>query len=251
MKTLKFIAFPILLSFLLVLVSAKTDGSKETERIHKASNVLKEFGKMKESIPHQLLEDCSGIVVIPGMLNAGLVAGGKRGRGVAMVKLDNGKWSDPFLLTLTGGSFGLQIRCSICRPGFWFFSVIRACSPKVKNGDFTIGGDISAAAGPYGRNSTASTDYKFEAEVYSYSHSSGLFAGVSINGSNLGIDKEADAEYYGSAISSHEIFETSKSNTEAVALLKETVGALLKKFNTDHKKPPEQIAGALKKFSFN
>jgi lipid-binding SYLF domain-containing protein len=224
MKTLKFIAFPILLSFLLVLVSAKTDGSKETERIHKASNVLKEFGKMKESIPHQLLEDCSGIVVIPGMLNAGLVAGGKRGRGVAMVKLDNGKWSDPVFVTLTGGSFGLQIGVQSVDLVLVFRH--KGMLTKVKNGDFTIGGDISAAAGPYGRNSTASTDYKFEAEVYSYSHSSGLFAGVSINGSNLGIDKEADAEYYGSAISSHEIFETSKSNTEAVALLKETVGAL-------------------------
>ena len=72
---------------------------------------------------------------------------------------------------------------------------------KVKNGDFTIGGDISAAAGPVGRSTSANTDYKLEAEVYSYSRSRGLFAGISINGSNLGIDKEANQAYYGDNMS--------------------------------------------------
>ncbi len=224
MKKLKFLVFPILLSFLFVLVSAKTDGSKETERIHKASNVLRDFGKMKESIPHQLLEDYNGIVIIPGLLNAGFIAGGKRGRGIAMVKLDNGKWSDPVFITLTGGSFGFQIGVQSVDLVLVFRH--KGVLTKVKNGDFTIGGDVSAAAGPYGRNSTASTDYKLEAEVYSYSHSRGLFAGVSINGSNLGIDKDANASYYGSAMNSQDIFASSASNTEAVKILKESLEAL-------------------------
>jgi len=99
---------------------------------------------------------------------------------------------------------------------------------KVKNGDFTIGGDISAAAGPIGRSSTASTDYKLQAEVYSYSRSRGLFAGITINGSNLGIDKKANAHFYGEGISSADIFNTSKSTTEGVMLLKSTLEGLYK-----------------------
>ena len=94
---------------------------------------------------------------------------------------------------------------------------------KVENGDFTIGGDASAAAGPVGRSTSANTDYKLEAEVYSYSRSRGLFAGISINGSNLGIDKTAIANYYGSGVSSQDIFAAAKSDTEAVHELKETL----------------------------
>lgn len=214
---------PVLLSMLIVLASA-TDASKESERIHKAANVLKAFGKMKESIPHQLMEDYQGVVIIPGLLNAGFGIGGKRGKGVAMVKLPDGKWSDPVFITLTGGSFGLQIGVQSVDMVLVFRH--KGVLTKVKNGDFTIGGDISAAAGPVGRSSTASTDYKLEAEVYSYSRSRGLFAGVSIHGSNLSIDKSANAAFYGNDMSSREIFETGKSNNEAVVVLKQTLNGL-------------------------
>jgi SH3 domain-containing YSC84-like protein 1 len=224
MKTLKFLTLPCLLSILFVLVCATTDNSKETERIHKASNVLKDFSKMKESIPHDLMQDCQGIIIVPDLLNAGFVVGGKRGRGVAMVKLDDGKWSDPVFITLTGGSIGFQIGVQSVDLVLVFRH--KGVLTKVENGDFTIGGDASAAAGPVGRNTSASTDYKMEAEVYSYSRSRGLFAGISINGSNLGIDKKANANYYGSDISSHDIFETDKSNTEAVKMLKESLNGL-------------------------
>src|ERR1700748_2543247 len=223
MKLLKFLKIPLLLSVFIVLASA-TDASKETERIHNSANVLKDFGKMRESIPHQLLEQYNGIVIIPHMINAGLGIGGKHGKGVAMVKLDNGKWSDPVFVTLTGGSFGLQIGVQSVDLVLVFRH--KGVLTKVKNGDFTIGGDISAAAGPVGRSSTASTDYKLEAEVYSYSRSRGLFAGVSIHGSNLAIDKTANVEFYGNSMSSREIFETGKSDDESVKLLKSTLSAL-------------------------
>ena len=200
------------------------DKSKETERLHSAANVLKDFGKMKESIPHDLLDECKGIIIVPKLINAGFAVGGKRGKGVAMVKLDNGEWSDPVFVTLTGGSIGFQIGVQSVDLVLIFRH--KGVLTRVKNGDFTIGGDASAAAGPVGRNTSASTDYKLEAEVYSYSRSRGLFAGISINGSNLGIDKTANANYYGDGISSHDIFETANSNTEAVRLLKETLNGL-------------------------
>lgn len=220
MKTLKTLCLPVLLSIFIVCASF-TDASKETERVHNATNVLKDFATMKESIPHDLLREYSGIVVIPHMINAGLGIGGKRGKGVAMVKLDDGKWSDPVFVTLTGGSFGLQIGVQSVDLVLVFHH--RGVLTKVKNGDFTIGGDISAAAGPVGRSGTASTDYKLQAEVYSYSRARGLFAGVTINGASLAIDKSADAKFYGDALTSQDIFMTAKSPSESVRMLKEAV----------------------------
>jgi len=224
MKTLKFVMLPVLLSIFIVLVSATTDASKETERIHNSINVLKDFAQMKETIPHDLIAEYKGIVIIPHLINAGFGIGGKRGRGIAMVKLDDGRWSDPVFVTLTGGSIGFQIGVQSVDLVLVFRH--KGALTKVKNGDFTIGGDVSAAAGPVGRSASANTDYKLEAEVYSYSHSRGLFAGISINGSNLGIDKDANAAYYGSEISSHDIFEMATSTTHAVKMLKETLHAM-------------------------
>jgi lipid-binding SYLF domain-containing protein len=211
----------MLLSIFFLLISAKVDDTKETEKIHSATNVLKDFDQMAENIPHDLIKDCEGIVIVPDLINAGFVVGGKRGRGIAMVKLDDGRWSDPVFITLTGGSFGLQIGVQSVDLVLIFRH--KGVLTKVDKGDFTIGGDASAAAGPVGRNTSASTDYTMKAEVYSYSRSRGLFAGISINGSNLGIDKKADANYYGPDASSYDIFETAKSNTEAVKELKETL----------------------------
>jgi lipid-binding SYLF domain-containing protein len=224
MKTLKFLMLPFLLSIFITLVSATTDESRETERIHSAVNVLKDFSKMKESIPHDLIAQYKGIIIIPRLINAGFGIGGKRGRGVAMVKLDDGRWSDPVFVTLTGGSIGPQIGVQSVDLILVFRH--KGVLTKVKDGDFTIGGDASAAAGPVGRSTSANTDFKLQAEVYSYSRSRGLFAGISINGSNLAIDKSANSKYYGSELSSHDIFETAKSNTEAVKLLKETLKAM-------------------------
>lgn len=221
MKTIRFLLIPALLTFLFVTVSATTDDSKEVEKIHAATNVLKDFDQMKESIPHDLIQNCEGIVIVPDLLNAGFVVGGKRGKGIAMVKLDNGKWSDPVFVTLTGGSFGFQIGVQSVDLVMIFRH--KGVLAKVKNGDFTIGGDASAAAGPVGRSTSANTDYAMKAEVYSYSRSRGLFAGISINGSNLGIDKKSNANFYGSDISSEDIFGMGKSDSEAVSELKKTL----------------------------
>ncbi|AMR34639.1 hypothetical protein A0256_21065 [Mucilaginibacter sp. PAMC 26640] len=220
MKALKYFRLPLLLSAFFILASARST-EKGTAKIQEATNVLKEFAKMKESIPGKLLEEYEGIVVIPKMINAGFVVGGKRGQGLAMVKMANGKWSDPVFVTLTGGSIGLQIGVQSVDLVLVFRN--KGVLAKVKNGDFTIGGDISAAAGPVGRSSTASTDHKLEAEIYSYSRSKGLFAGVSVNGSNLAINKSANADYYGSDISSEKLFDRATDKSEAVTELKSTL----------------------------
>jgi lipid-binding SYLF domain-containing protein len=223
MKTLKLLGMPLLMTLLLVFTSFK-DESKETERLHEAANVLKEFDTMKESIPHDLISEYKGIVIIPSMVNAGLGIGGKRGKGIAIVKLDNGTWSDPVFVTLTGGSIGPQIGVQAVDLVMVFRH--KGALTKVKNGDVTIGGDISAAAGPVGRSTSANTDYQFKAEVYSYSRSRGLFAGISLNGTSLAIDKSADRAYYGDSMTAQDIFNDSKSTTEAVTNLKNTLATL-------------------------
>jgi lipid-binding SYLF domain-containing protein len=223
MKTLKFLGMPLLMTLLLVFTSFK-DESKETERLHDAANVLKEFDKMKESIPHDLIAEYKGIVIIPSMINAGLGIGGKRGKGIAIVKLDNGTWSDPVFVTLTGGSVGPQIGVQAVDLVMVFRH--KGALTKVKNGDVTIGGDISAAAGPVGRSTSANTDYEFKAEVYSYSRSRGLFAGISLNGTSLAIDKSANRAYYGDNMTAQDIFNDSKSTTMAVTNLKNTLATL-------------------------
>jgi lipid-binding SYLF domain-containing protein len=223
MKTLKILGLPLLLSIFIVFASA-TNISKEAERVDKATNVIRDFSRMKESIPHELIEKYSGIVIIPDMINASFGIGGKRGKGIAMVKLDNGKWSDPVFVTITGGSIGFQAGVQSVDLVLVFRH--RGVLTKVKNGDFTIGGDISAAAGPVGRSTSANTDYALKAEVYSYSRSRGLFAGISINGANLSIDKSADANFYGAGFTSQDIFMTGKSTTAGVKTLKATLAAL-------------------------
>ena len=217
MKMLKLLLAPVLLSTVLILASA-TNAGKETERIENSTKVLTTFTTSDEPIPQELLKQSEGLVIIPKMINAGFGIGGKRGKGVAVVKLADGTWSNPVFITLTGGSFGFQIGVQSVDLVLVFKH--KGVLTKVKNGDFTIGGDISAAAGPVGRSSTASTDHKLEAEVYSYSRSRGLFAGISINGSNLSIDKSANANFYGTGKTSQQIFDTGKSTSTPVIGLK-------------------------------
>ncbi|OOQ59378.1 lipid-binding SYLF domain-containing protein [Mucilaginibacter pedocola] len=224
MKFVKFLRLPLLLSAFFILASATTISTeKGLEKVHQATNVLKDFSKMKESIPSELLKEYEGIVIIPKLINAGFGIGGKRGQGLGMVKLANGKWSDPVFITMTGGSFGLQIGVQSVDMVLIFKN--KGVLTKVKNGDFTIGGDISAAAGPVGRSSTASTDHKLEAEIYSYSRSKGLFAGISVNGSNLAINKTLNADFYGEGVSSAQIFERATSTEPAIAELKEALNS--------------------------
>lgn len=225
MKTVrKFITVTLLISAFAVSLSANAQ-EKEVRKIQASITVLKEFGKMKESIPSQLLEMTEGIIIIPKMINAGLVVGGKRGKGLAMVKDASGKWSDPVFVTLTGGSFGFQAGVQAVDLVLIFKN--KETLLNISKSSFTLGGDISVAAGPLGRSSTASTDSKLEAEVYSYSRSKGLFAGISLSGAALEIDNAAIADFYGHAESSKTLFSgSSKASSSDVATLKSTLNGL-------------------------
>lgn len=191
---------------------------KEQKKIGAATSVLSDFSKMKESIPSELLAVTQGIIIVPHLINAGLVVGGKRGKGIAMVKKADGTWSDPVFVTMTGGSIGAQIGVQSVD----LVLVFRHSKSltEIKKSSFTLGGDLSVAAGPVGRSSTANTDYKLEAEVYSYSRSKGLFAGISLNGASLDIDAAANTSFYGKPASAHSIFTSSAKPSAEVKDLK-------------------------------
>jgi len=205
-----------LLSFLVWTGAAAQD--KEQEKLKASITVLNDFSEMKENIPSQLLSLSQGIIIVPKMINAGLMIGGKHGKGVAMIKNKNGQWSDPVFVTITGGSVGAQIGVQATDLILVFKS--SKTLTEIGKGSFTLGGDLSVAAGPVGRSSSAQTDYKLEAEVYSYSRSKGLFAGITLNGAALSVDAKANNDFYGNSLDANTILTSSKSDSELVSDLK-------------------------------
>jgi lipid-binding SYLF domain-containing protein len=175
-------------------------------RARNAVRVLSEVMQAPDkSIPTDLLRDAHAIAVIPDMVKAGLIFGGRRGEGLISVKSPDGTWSNPSFVTLTGGSVGFQAGIS-STDVILVFRTQRGVD-SIVDGKFTIGADASAAAGPVGRTATAATDGQMKAEIYSYSRSRGLFAGVALDGSALRIDYDANTAIYGSGVTPRRIFE--------------------------------------------
>jgi lipid-binding SYLF domain-containing protein len=226
MKTFK--VFPFLLALLVFsfsFTSAKSqDKQKEQDKIDASTKVLQDFGQMKEKIPRDLIEITQGIIVVPKLINAGFVIGGKRGKGIAMVKLPDGSWSNPVFVTVTGGSVGLQ--AGVQAVDLVLIFKTRETLQNIGERSVTLGGDVSVTAGPLGRNSTASTDTKLEAEVYSYSRSKGLFAGISLGGSVIGIDENSNHAFYGDNEDAKTIFADTTSTSDNVQQLKDVLSKM-------------------------
>ena len=200
----------------------QTTASKQEQKIVASTQVLKDFGEMKDDIPQELLKITEGIIVVPKLINAGFVLAGKRGKGIAMVKLEDGSWSNPVFVTITGGSVGFQIGVQAVDLVLIFKH--RKTLQDIGKGSFTLGGDISVTAGPLGRSSSASTDTKFEAEVYSYSRSKGLFAGISLGGSEIAVDAKSNQAFYGNDDDAKAIFsDAGGTDSDSVKDLKETL----------------------------
>lgn len=201
----------ILLSFLLLLAlglqsTVALARPTEDERLQQAVKVLDEVMRMPEhAIPRKLLTDAYAIAVIPEVVKAGLVVGGRHGRGVISVRLPDGSWGSPSFISLTGGSIGFQAGVQATDVVLVFRSERGVDS--IVNGKFTLGADAAVAAGPVGRNAQASTDADLRAEIYSYSRSRGLFAGVALDGAVLSIDHRANQSSYGRNITPRAVFE--------------------------------------------
>jgi lipid-binding SYLF domain-containing protein len=201
----------------------------QVKKIDDAVRVLQEM--MKESdkgIPEGLVRDCAGIAIIPDVLRAGLVIGGRHGRGVLVVRTKDGGWSDPSFIELTGGSIGWQAGVQSADI-ILVFRTPRSVE-HIGEGKFTLGADAGIAAGPIGRSAEASTDSELKAEILSYSRSRGLYAGLTLQGSSLQEDRKANGDFYGQVLSPKDIFAGKvKGAPEAAGRLRTALGAFIKR----------------------
>jgi lipid-binding SYLF domain-containing protein len=187
---------PVLFLSLLLPAAQAAASVKESTRVESAIEVMDKIMEIPEkAIPPTLLANAQGIAIIPGVIKVGLILGGQYGNGVLLVRGKDGNWSNPVFVTLMSGSVGWQIGAQATD----FVIVFK--SPRsvegIMKGKYILGADAAVAAGPVGRRAEASTDVELKAEIYSYSRSRGLFAGISLEGSSLQIDHESNAAFYG------------------------------------------------------
>ncbi len=181
-------------------------GEKEETRAADAARVLGEIMRIPETaIPEKMFDEAHAIAVIPDVVKAGLVIGGRGGKGLISVRTADGTWSNPSYIKLGGGSVGFQAGVQSADVILVFRSA-RGVNDIV-NGKFTLGADASVAAGPVGRSAQASTDEQLKAEIYSYSRARGLFAGVALDGTWLRMDHTANQRVYGKNTTPRMIFE--------------------------------------------
>lgn len=186
-------------------------GEEEVKRAENAVRVLKEVMMAPDKrIPSDLMKNAHAIAVIPDVIKAGFVIGGRHGLGLISVKTAEGTWSNPSFIGMTGGSIGFQAGVS-STDVILVFRTERGVD-SIVHGKFTLGADASAAAGPVGRTATAATDAQLRAEIYSYSRTRGLFAGAALDGSVISIDNDANQSVYGDGVTPRRIFAGGVSN---------------------------------------
>jgi lipid-binding SYLF domain-containing protein len=165
------------------------------QRVDTATDVLQRFTRIPEQgIPPSLLRNAHGIAVIPNTIKAGFMLGGSFGKGILVVRKDDGRWSNPSFINLGSGSFGFQVGAQSSDLILVFKT--RRSVENIASGKVTLGGDASVAAGPVGRYTQAATDITLSAEIYAYSRTRGLFGGVSLEGGWLGMDHKSNFAYY-------------------------------------------------------
>jgi SH3 domain-containing YSC84-like protein 1 len=179
------------------------------ENEERLSNAAKAFGEIMSAadnaIPNSVLDKADCVVIIPGMVKGGFIVGGQYGRGAVSCRgAGKAGWGAPAMVSMEGGSVGLQIGASATDVVMLVMN--RRGMESLLKSKFTLGGDASVAAGPVGRAATAETDAAMRAEILSYSRSRGVFAGVALKGSSLRQDGDANKELYGREIDATDIF---------------------------------------------
>lgn len=186
-------------------IAVASDRDDDVARTKKAAQVFKEImDTPDQGIPHDLLDSAKCIAIIPGDKKFAFIFGGSYGRGVATCRTEHG-WSAPMFIAVDGGSVGYQIGGSSTDLVMLFMNDHALHS--LLTDKFKLGADASVAAGPVGRQATAGTDLKLNAEILSYSRSKGVFAGVSLSGAVVQADKSGDQALYGANVDRHAIMD--------------------------------------------
>jgi lipid-binding SYLF domain-containing protein len=174
-----------------------TYGEAEVQTVVGAKNALDQFfGLEIESLPPAMLQRAEGIAIFPNMIKGGFILGVNYGKGVLSVRKPDRTWSAPVLVTMGGGSLGFQAGVQAADIVL-VFATPRSLQGILNGQKVTLGADASIAAGPVGRQANAGTDARLGAEIYSYARSRGLFLGVSLGGSDISVDHNADSMLYG------------------------------------------------------
>src|ERR1700752_5227432 len=196
-----------LLMFLILLAGLPTSAQKdENNRIKNAGKVMVEILNVPDDIPKDLLDKAECVIVLPSVMKFAIGLGGSYGRGVMTCrsgKQFNGPWSAPSMMALEGGSFGLQLGGEAT--DFILLVMNQRGADSILTSKVKLGGDVAAAAGPKGRSAAASTDATLRAEILSYSRSRGLFAGISLEGSTVRPDNDANERVYGKKLEAESI----------------------------------------------
>jgi lipid-binding SYLF domain-containing protein len=195
-----------LLLFSAVLPLLAADNEKETDRVENAGKVMSEILNVPDDIPQSLLNKAECVIVLPSVLKAAFIVGGSYGRGVMTCRGGTdftGPWGAPTMMALEGGSFGLQIGGQAT--DFVLLLMNDRAAKGVLSSKVKLGGDASVAAGPVGRTASAATDATMRAEILSYSRARGVFAGISLEGSTLRPDNDANRKLYGKELNAEDI----------------------------------------------
>lgn len=182
------------------------DKEKDEDRLNKSGTVLKEILDIPADVPRDLLGKADCVVVFPSIVKAAFIVGGSYGRGAMTCRTGKdfeGPWGAPTMMALEGGSIGLQVGGE--STDFVLLVMNDRGARAILSSKVKLGGDASAAAGPVGRDASAETDVTLRAEILSYSRARGLFAGVSLVGSTIRPDNNANEKIYGRKIPAKDI----------------------------------------------
>ena len=200
------IGWTVALTLAVAHVASAQQTEKESDRLADAATVLKEIFGMPDSIPQDLLDKAECVIVFPSVKKVAVGIGGSYGRGVISCrggKTYDGPWGTPAMFALEGASIGFQLGAQAT--DFVLLVMNDRGASSVLGSKVKLGADASAAAGPKGRNAGAATDIVMRAEILTYSRARGLFAGVSLEGSTLRSDGDANERLYGRKIDAREI----------------------------------------------
>src|ERR1700735_2546611 len=197
----------LLAVFLLTIISAPAFAQKkEADRVANAGRVMHEIMNIPADIPQSVIDKADCVVVLPSVLKFAIGIGGSYGRGVMTCRGGEnfqGHWGPPTMMALEGGSFGLEVGGQAT--DFVLLLMNSRAASSILSSKVKLGGDVSAAAGPVGRNASAETDVALRAEILSYSRARGLFAVYSLAGSALRPDNDANRRLYGKDVSAKAI----------------------------------------------
>jgi lipid-binding SYLF domain-containing protein len=197
-----------------LIATAAFAANKEEQRLENSGTVLQEVMNVPDNIPQNLLDKAECIIVFPSVLKAAFVVGGSYGRGAMVCRTGEhftGPWGAPAMYALEAGSVGFQLGGEATDLVLLVMNQRGASS--ILDSKVKLGADASVAAGPKGRDASADTDAYLRAEILSYSRARGLFAGISLEGSTLRPDNDANADIYGRKITAREIVMDGKAVT--------------------------------------